>query len=355
MQAERVAVDVGLWDEGVELVRLDEAEVSAFAVAESGQVVEAEVDALDGVASPLARVVEVVVLQLLASTTNAPDEFDDGVIEVELDADLAGTGADGVELELVDELLEGAGGETIALLDVEVDVGGFDAGAEVVGGDLLTISGLYDHEVVGGHLDALLEVLELDVDLDTVELEGDEREGVSGGEGEPEGEWDVEASVLLGVRDELGDGPTLADHLFESLSGLSGELFPHVEEVVGEGVDDLASDDQARAANQELSDGVGPVGVISGETGASGSVVHDFEGLGGAGVGGQAVTAGVAGTSRREQAGGDAASRSANLSADPGKIDQHVHPVHQVSRAIQQHLRAASEAHLRLERLLDRL
>jgi len=131
VEGEGVDVDEGIRDVGVELVVLDHTEVSAWLVLEARLVVEVEGCLDDRISAVDAGVVEPVVALFVGLAADDPDELEDGVVEVELHADLGGRCGDGVVLQLDDECLERHGGELGALHGVEVDVGGLEGGGEV--------------------------------------------------------------------------------------------------------------------------------------------------------------------------------------------------------------------------------
>ena len=190
------AVDVRLRDVGVRLVGGDETEVSPLLGGKPRQIVELEVHRLDWILEELARVAEPVVHVVLALATHGPDELDDGVIEVQAHAHLRRTRLDLVALHLGDELLEGTGGEAIALVDVQVDIVGLDHGPQILLNEGGAVVGLqHDHRVQGTAcargLYARLQVGEADVQLDAVELQGHDRKGVAAALCEPERQWDV--------------------------------------------------------------------------------------------------------------------------------------------------------------------
>lgn len=260
VQREAVHVDETIWYIRMVLVGLYEAEPGAGLGGEARLVVEVEGGGVDGVAVVDARVVEPVVAALVALATDGPHELQDGVVEVELHADLGVGGLHVEGLVLGDEDLVLVGGEAIALLVVEVDVGGLEAGREVVVGEAAAGGAVLDGDIRRGDDDAVHELGELDMDLDTVELEGCKGKGLTRVLGEPEGKGDIEYAALARVTDELGARVTLADHLGEAATGLAGELLPHEEEVVVERVDGGAADNNAGATDEELTNIVRPVG-----------------------------------------------------------------------------------------------
>lgn len=132
VQSEGEAIHETLRNQSVVLVRLHETEILGLATGETRQVVETEMDVRDRIAAPLTAVIEVVVAHVLAFPAHSPDQLDDGMIEVELHTDLAGLGANGVALQLSDQLLEGSNGESITLGDVQVDISGVNSSMQIV-------------------------------------------------------------------------------------------------------------------------------------------------------------------------------------------------------------------------------
>lgn len=340
------------------LVGLDETEVASLLAGEAGQVVEVQVDVLDGVQAVLARVVEVVVAGLVGAAADSPQELNHGMIEVEIQAHLAGLLGHLHGLHLGDELLEGAGGKLVALHNVKEDVGGLQAGLEVGVGYGLAVGALHDGHFAAGALDAAGKLFKLDGDLDVVELEGDEGEGIARGLGVPEGEGNIQSALLLGVGDKASDGVALANHLLEALSGLAGKLFPHEEVVVVEGVHNLATNDEARLLDEELANGVDPVCPGAVKAGAN-SVVGDGVSSGDSATvaaGGGAVSSRVTGVAARELLGtGSTGASGGGAGLDSGKVNDGVLVVDQVTGAVEGALHGGAKLDVGVEGLLNGL
>lgn len=271
MQREGIYVHKAVGNIGVELIGLHQTEPRTRLVREAGLVVEVERGGDDRVPVVDAGPVEPVVALLLALAAHGPHELDDGVVEIELQADLRVAGLHLERLVLDDEHLIVSGCEFVALDGVQVDVAGLEARREVVGGEAARGGAVLDDDVGAGHDDASLEALEVHVYLDTVELQGGEREGLARMLGEPEGQGDVESPAGARVDDELRARVPLANHLGETTARFAGELLPHEEEIVVKGVDCGATDDDARGADEELADVVGPVSPDAVELGAEGA------------------------------------------------------------------------------------
>lgn len=351
----RERVDEVVGDESMPLEGNHEAEVAALALAESVVTIQNKANATHGVAVVATGVVEVVVVLPLAAAACSPDEFDDGVVKVDGEVD-GRRGLDGEReaLDGVHELLEAGGGEAVTLgtvevdieaLEVHVDVRILDSGAAVAIEDARGV-GVFLGE--GAELDALAQRSKLDDDLDSVELQGDEGEGISGVVGEPEGKGDIEDTGALGVGHELGDGKALADHFEQALAGLAGQLFPHEEVVVVHGVDDLATNDDGHALGNVLANGVHPMAVRKFEAGAEfrvggrGQGIVNATGDGAALCDFDAVATRVTGVDAGEVLATDLA--GIITSGDSGKGDLEVGEVEQVSGSIETYLDFGAEA-----------
>ena len=154
-----------------------------------------------------------------------PDELLHGVVEVELDLGL-GLLVTG-ELRLGDEVLVGDLRKSSALIRVEVDV------VDVEGG------GVERDGCAGG---AVGEGRELDVDLDLVVLEGNERQGEARVGAEPELEGNVESSGGAVVGGEVGIVTGNHGSVTVPVTGGLGELVPEVEPVTVLFVNTLPAD-----------------------------------------------------------------------------------------------------------------
>lgn len=258
-QAKTVDVDVSARDVGVVLVGLHHAEVSCLAF-ESREVVHEQSCALNGVASPGAGVIEGVIGSALAAALHGPHELQHRVIEVELHGDLLGLVARGAKvLDLRNELLEGADGEAIAFLHVQVDVRGVQVGAHVCVCNGLVVAA-FDHQDVGiGHLNQVLQAGKVGMDHEGVELQGDQWQNVAGVSGEVERKRHIETSRSLGHVNELQARVSFANHLFQVLARLARELLPHVQVVAVERVNDLTTDGEGDAWQGRKANFIHPV------------------------------------------------------------------------------------------------
>ena len=268
VECEREDVDENIGNVAVVLVGLDEAEPRAGLVGEARLVVEVESRGDDRITVVNARVVEPVVATFLALTADTPHQFQHRVIEVQLHTYLGVGGLHVEGLVLRDEHFVVGGGEAITFNIVEVDVRGLEASRQVVGSKAAGRSGVLDLNVLTGDDDALFETFEFDVNLDTVELERSKSKSLARVLGEPEGKGNVKDAALTRVADELGAGVALANHFCEATSRLSGQFFPHEEEIVVKSVDGGATNDNTCTANEELANVVGPVSPDAVEFGA---------------------------------------------------------------------------------------
>ena len=246
VQGEGVHVDTNRRDVGVVLERLHQVEVRPLTLRESivavelhlgnhrGVLTRKTLDAGDGVAGllggtvePVSEVEVLLTLVLVQGVTAGreritlghPDELLARVVEGQLD--LVGGGGNRLrasELELLDQVLVGDLGEAAALLRVEVDVVDVERGRDQTSG----IRAVNDASDVRPA--QVLELLELDVDLDLVVLEGDQGESQTGVAVEPELERNVQG-VLGGAAAVLvrGVGLTAQAVTVASTVGLLGE------------------------------------------------------------------------------------------------------------------------------------
>ena len=252
LEGKGVDVHADSGDVGVVLVRLDQVEVAALALREPVVAVELNLgrddrvlagealDARDGVARleygpvPPVGVVErllalpranyVVVAADERVALDDPHELLARVVEVQ--ADLVRAGRHGLaarELELLDQVLVGDLGEAAALIRVEVDVVDVEGGAdEAAGGDAVA-----DQVAARGRQvpAEVLDVVELEVQLDLVVLERDERERQARVAVEPELERDVERVLRRAAEDlRRGVGLTLGAVIVAVLATLGEEV-----------------------------------------------------------------------------------------------------------------------------------
>ena len=252
LEGKGVDVHADSGDVGVVLVRLDQVEVAALALREPVVAVELNLgrddrvlagealNASDGVAGleygpvPPVGVVErllalpranyVVVAADERVALDDPHELLARVVEVQ--ADLVRAGRHGLaarELELLDQVLVGDLGEAAALIRVEVDVVDVEGGAdEAAGGDAVA-----DQVAARGRQvpAEVLDVVELEVQLDLVVLERDERERQARVAVEPELERDVERVLRRAAEDlRRGVGLTLGAVIVAVLATLGEEV-----------------------------------------------------------------------------------------------------------------------------------
>ena len=208
LEGERIDVDARRRRRRVVLVGLDEVEVAALTLRETVLAVELDLGDGNGVAELRVRVapraVERRVAVHIAGVLDNPDKLLAGVVERELD--LVRRGRDRLrarELELLNQVLVGDLREAAALLRVKVDVVNIERAR-----DHAEVADLGKHTLrrtiarCRRRLDVaeVLELRELDVDLDLVVLERNERKRKARVAVEPELEGDVERLLRDAAR-----------------------------------------------------------------------------------------------------------------------------------------------------------
>jgi hypothetical protein len=194
-----------------------------------------------------------VVAPLLALTTNTEDELECRVVEGEGNAaDLLRLGLE-VVLSLDNELLKVRARELVTLLLVKVDICDLHLCPQIAGSDTHTGTGMTDSNVRARDDNKLFELLELNIQLDTVISEGGKGEGRARSEGEVEGEGNVEVTFLTGIAHELATGVATTSEFGETTTRLTGKLLPAEEESGPELVDLLATNDELGLGQKEVS------------------------------------------------------------------------------------------------------
>ena len=191
------------------------------------------------------------------------------MVEVEADlVRLAGEGGDGLlagVLQLRDQVVVLHAREALALLGVEVHV--VDPQGAVGEGIGRVRSGLDGHRRAGDAVaggverdEAAVERVEGDVDLDLVELQGDERQREPRVLAEPELQRDVVRAAEQAVVAQADVRRVLADHLVvpRALLRLGGQLVPDLEPRAVVLVDLLPADLDGDGADQRVADRVDP-------------------------------------------------------------------------------------------------
>ena len=311
LEGERVHVDAHRGDVRVVLVRLDQVEVLALALAEAVVAVELDLRRHDGVLARHAlhtrhgvagledgavepvRVVERL-LALVgihrriagdeAVALDDPDKLLRGVVEVELDLVRRGRhGLTARELELLDQVLVRDLGEAAALIRVEVDVVDVERRGHEARGSHAVADGVRGG-AVGRNIPAeVTELVELEPHLNLVVLERDQREREARVAAEPELERDVQRvirraladlrrairlgvgravriAILTALDEEVDELRHVADHLGVTglLAGLLGELIPDLEPVTIVLVNLLATDLNVHIVDQVVANPVEP-------------------------------------------------------------------------------------------------
>ena len=179
---------------------------------------------------------------------------------VEAQLDLVGNTSNRLiasELELLNEILVANLGETATLISVEVDV--VDPEGTSGEGSCENSSSVLPR--------ALSEGAELDVDLNLVILEGNQRKGKTRVAAEPELEGDVENSGghSLGIADNLNETRHVSNHvgITRLMTSRLGKLVPDVEPVAIMLINTLATDFEFNVLQENVADPVNPTKRVS--------------------------------------------------------------------------------------------
>jgi hypothetical protein len=365
VKRERVTVDERVWNVGVELPRLDQTEIASLAPTEPGLVIETQMDILDGILAPLARVIEVVVAEFLALATDCPDEFDDWVVEIELHTDLATLEGGLEDLVLLNELLKGSRGEPVSFLNVQVNVHRLETCLEIVGIQGLAVAALDHENVAVRDLYTPTQFLETHKDLDPVKLQGNQSQCITGRVRKPPRQRYVQTSVLLRIGHQLSPSKPLAYHLGQPFARLAREFFPHEQKIIVQIVVHLTTNHQTRLLDQKLPNGVHIVTPGPFETRTQVHIVHGSEFLvlflratdncpGTHTLRRRTVATRVTWVATRELVAANAANRHLRLTARYAwQVDDHVLEVNQVPVAVQSHLTVPTKRNLGVESLLN--
>lgn len=190
-----------------------------------------------------------------------PEYLSDGVVEVETVAhgsDVAGTRLGALVLELLHEILVHLLGKHATLHGVEEDVGDEQLHVTHVAraserGGVVGLAQAHD-ELVGA--------TGAELDLEVVELHGDERQGALGVLVPVELEGHIDVLGLLAKLDQFGFGVGLADLLAEATTGLRAGLFKELKSLTGVLIKGVASNLIAHAFNEGMANRVGVIGDI---------------------------------------------------------------------------------------------
>jgi len=196
------------------LERLYEVEVAAVALREPVLAVQLDLGDRRGVAAVEIRVAERAVFLGIAVLVDGVLDHPHDLLArvVELHADLVGGGGQRLrtrELQLLNEVLVGHLGEAPALLRVQVDI----VDPQRAGDQALIVDGVdrFGGGVAGTHINQVAHILEVDVDLDLVVLEGNQRQRQAGVAGEPELQRDVQRRLRQALEVARQLHTTLAD------------------------------------------------------------------------------------------------------------------------------------------------
>lgn len=240
------------------LPRLHKAVVGGLTALLADGRVEAKLSIDHGVLAQQASVGEPHVGLLGARATEHPDQLNDGVRE--LQTHVVERVGEVQVLVLGDQGGEGGDGEPVTLLHVKVDVADVNPGIQIAGLDLSAGSTVDHSTALGRHDDGVAQLLEADRDLGLGVQHGHGGQSLTGGHGVEEGQRDVEVALELRIVDKILTRVTLANHLRQALTGLATQLLPDEQEIRVQEIDNLVANDDGSLADEQLTDGVGPVG-----------------------------------------------------------------------------------------------
>jgi len=219
--------------------------------------VESDFGRDDWVASEEARVVEELVVVVLALSANDKVELEDWVRHIELDV---------LEVRLVlsilvldDDRVERSEGELVTLLRVDEHAHNEERGRDVRGSNLGLRGGVENLDVWARNNDEALEVLDTEGDVHVRVQHGGRGNGLSRGAGVEKWDWNIVLGLLLRSVDELVTSIVFANHLEEALTGLSRNLLPNIKVIRGDDVDGLLVQENRNRLRESLSSGIHPV------------------------------------------------------------------------------------------------
>ena len=295
LHRERIAVNVLGGHTGVVLVGLHETEIGTVAIGETIVAVEEDLGGNNGLitgrlgdrrgcgggvlprglvigSGAIDREVEKIILGLGLIGTVHPDKLLNGVVKVHaVLLSLGGTsgGLDSLvtgELELLNKHLVGHLGEAAALVGVEVNIVDPERAVTHVdsGGSGSNTGGLEDE---------VLELLEIDVNLDLVVLEGNEGEGKTGVAVEEEDEGHIVCALSGGL---VGGTVVHTNHLLVTGTLLlrHGEVRPDLKPLSVVLVNALTTDLKLNGLHESVTDGVNVADTRATEGGESNLEVH---------------------------------------------------------------------------------
>lgn len=366
LQGPAHVVDEAIRDIGVELVREHQAEVTTLASIPA-EVIEQDTGKLDRVLTPLARVVEPVVAELLALAAHHKDQLIHRVVEIQLNVELARTTARVIVLMLHNQLLERTRREPVTLLDVAINIHAIDTRGQIRRHQGRAVAAFHDDRVAIRDLDTIAELGKAEMQRDTVELHRHQRERLTRGISEIPRQRHVQATVILGIGHQLGASEAFANHLQQTRAGPTRQLLPSPQEIRVQRINHLTTDGERGLLDEELANRIGVVGPRTLQTSASvndvavaqvnqviGGLDRGNHGTGADALGGRAITARVARVAARELVAADTADRSRGGAArNPGQIEHNVLVVDEIAGTVQNQLRVAAEWGRAVERLLN--
>lgn len=219
--------------------------------------VESDLCRDDWVSSEESRVIEELVVVVLALSSDDKVELEDWMGHVELDVLEVGLVLSVLVLD--DDGVEWRKRELVSFLGVYEDAHDEERGGDIGGGDFSLGSGVKDLDVWSRDDDESLEVLDTEGDVHVGEEHGRGGDGLSWRSGVEERDWHIVLGLFLGSVDEFVSGVVFADHLEESFAWLSRDFLPDVEVIGGDDVDGLLVEENGNGLGKSLSSGIHPV------------------------------------------------------------------------------------------------
>ena len=266
----------------VVLVVLDLAEVVSIADGETIVAIELKKGGSERIATAgiRTRVIEPVagsgntgrVSRAMVAGSVGPDELLDGVVEVQSDVLVGSVGIDSLstsELDLLNQVFVADLGEAAALISVKIDVINIELAGEGTSGSSAGIA-----------LDEISKGAELEVKLDLVILESNQRQSQTRVAVEPELEGNIEAAS--GISSKIanlfaGSTSDIANHVIITITLASGDskFSPDIHPVAILTVNELTTDLNLSLLNHGITNTISPfVAASSGNIGENTLEVH---------------------------------------------------------------------------------
>ena len=171
MKSKRITIAEAIRNVGVVLIRLNKTEPCTGFVGETRLIIEVKGRRNNWITIINTRPVEPVVATLVTLTTNSPNEFEYGMIEVQLHSYLRVGGLHVESLVLCDQNFVVCSCETVTFNIIKVDVSGFKAGRQIIGSKAARGRAILYLNVLSRNNNALFKTFEFNVNLDAVELQ----------------------------------------------------------------------------------------------------------------------------------------------------------------------------------------